>query len=126
MLKKLFLLLLFLVITSPVLAGELPKGVKPEQGKAWNLAPVPDSFTGEILGDSYTELSFWNVGQLSGDPIYSKAVVSADCAKSTTPGCSTGAPMEGTFSGGPDGVITIENHEYKLKEGKYFEYIGGG
>ena len=34
--------------------------------------------------------------------------------------------MEGTFSGGPDGVITIENHEYKLKEGKYFEYIGGG
>ncbi|KKS98062.1 MAG: hypothetical protein UV73_C0003G0004 [Candidatus Gottesmanbacteria bacterium GW2011_GWA2_43_14] len=126
MLKNLFLLFLLLINISPVLAGDLPKGVKPEQGKAWNLAPVPDSFTGEIIGDTYTELSFWNVGQLSGDPVYSKAAVSNNCAKSTTPGCGEGAPLEGTFSGGPDGVITIESYEYKLKEGKYFEFITGG
>ena len=101
--------------------------VKPQQGIATAMIPVADSFTGKILGEAYGQISFWNVGQLSGDPIYAKAILSGDCSKSTTPGCGVGAPVEGIFSGGPNGVITLDGgFTYTLKDGKYFELIFGG
>lgn len=126
MFKKLFLSLIFFTIVSPVMAVSWPPEVKPEQGKAWNKREVRDTYDGRVLGESYREMTFWNVGQVSGNSEYAKVVLSADCSKSTTPGCIAGDPMEGIFSGGPNGVITISGYEFKLHDGQYFELNSGG
>lgn len=132
--KKLILtvLSLFIILTAFFInpsftnAKGWPPEVRPEQGKAWNKTEVHDSYDGRVLGESYREISFWNVGEVSGNPAYAKAIFSADCSKSTTPGCSAGDPVEGIFSGGPNGVITISGYEYKLHDGQYFESGSGG
>lgn len=126
MVKKLFLALIFFVLASSVMAISWPPEVKPEQGKAWTKTEVHDSYDGRVLGESYREISFWNVGQVSGNPTYAKAIFSSDCSKSTTPGCKAGEPVEAIFSGGPNGVITGSGYEYKLHDGKYFELVSGG
>lgn len=126
MLKKLLLALFFLIVIAPVMAVGWPPEVKPEQGKASWRTPVPDSYDGHILGESYTEVLFWNVGAVSNDPAHAKVLWNNDCARSTVPGCSGGGIIEGTFSGGPNGIITISGYEYKLHDGKYFETETGG
>lgn len=107
-------------------AKSWPPEVRPEQGKAWNKREVHDTYDGRVLGESYREMTFWNVGQVSGNSEYAKVILTADCSKSTTPGCIAGDPMEGIFSGGPNGVITISGYEFKLHDGKYFELNSGG
>lgn len=126
MLEKLLLSLLFFIVASPAIAVSWPPEVKPEQGKAWNKREVHDTYDGRVLGESYREMTFWNVGQVSGNSEYAKVILSADCSKSTTPGCIAGDPMEGIFSGGPNGVITISGYEFKLHDGQYFELNSGG
>lgn len=132
--KKLILtvLSLFIILTAFFVdpyflhAKSWPPEVKPEQGKAWNKREVHDSYDGRVLGESYREITFWNVGEVSGNPAYAKAIFLADCSKSTTPGCIAGDPVEGTFSGGPNGVIFGPGYEYKLRDGQYFELNSGG
>lgn len=132
--KKLILALLsffiflatFFIVPSSTLAVSWPPEVKPEQGKASWKTPVPASYDGRILGESYTEVLFWNVGAVSVDPAHAKASVTNDCAKSTVPGCSGGGTTWGTFSGGPNGTLTISGYEYKLHDGQYFEGVSGG
>lgn len=132
--KKLILIVLslfifltaFFINPSSSHAISWPPEVKPEQGIAWNKMEVRDSYDGRVLGEAYREISFWNVGEKSGNPAYAKAIFSGNCAKSTTPGCSTGEPVEAIFTGGPNGVITIKGYEYKLYDGQYFEAVSGG
>lgn len=57
--KKLFFLVLFLIITSPALAVSWPPEVKPEQGKASGTLGTGD----EQLTVS---IDFWNVGEIGG------------------------------------------------------------
>ncbi|OGG01705.1 hypothetical protein A2W14_03760 [Candidatus Gottesmanbacteria bacterium RBG_16_37_8] len=123
MFRKLFLSLLFLLITtSPVQAVSWPPEVKPEQGKASGTFEFWDA-------KQIITIDFWNVGQTGGEE-YSKATVSRKCAeKQTSDGwtCVDDEPMpEGIFSGGPNGTITLEGEgaqlDLHLVDGKYFEF----
>jgi len=132
--KKLILIVLslfisfttFFIISTSILADNLSPNIQPEQGRAGWKTPVTDSYDGRVLGERYTEITFWNVGTMSKDPTYAKASLTNDCTKSTVPGCSGGGTVEGTFSGGPNGIMTISGYEYKLHDGQYFETSSGG
>lgn len=118
MFKKLFLSLLFFIITSPVLAGDLPKGVKPEQGKASGTLGIGD----EQLTIS---IDFWNVGEIGGGE-YGKATIDIGCTQKTIGDWKCTAdenpPGIGTFSGGPNGEITLDGDtNIQLVNGKYFK-----
>lgn len=62
----------FFIFSSSIFADNLPNGVVPQQGIASAMIPVIDSFTGKNVGETYMEISFWNVGQLSGNSEYAK------------------------------------------------------
>lgn len=124
---RLWLIGLFgFILVSPALAISWPPEVKPEQGKASWRTPVKDTYDGHILGENYTEVLFWNVGSVSNDPNHAKVSWQNDCTNSTVPGCGGGGTTWGTFSGGPNGTLTISGYEYKLHDGKYFEAESGG
>ncbi len=108
-----------------IFAGLLPPSVTPQQSYA-SILITQYTVNGESVGDAYSQIAFWNVGQLSENPEYAKAISSGDCSKSTTRGCGVGAPVEGTFSGGPNGVAKIGSYEYKLINGAYFELMLNG
>ena len=124
--KILFISIIFFIASfQSASAQSWPPEVKPEQGRAGWKTPVHDSYDGRVLGERYTEVLFWNVGARSADPAHAKVLWTNDCAKSTVPGCSGGGTIEGTFSGGPNGIMTISGYEYTLHDGKYFEGVSG-
>lgn len=116
MFKKLFLLLLFLIITSPVLAGDLPKGVKPEQGKASGTLGIGDE-------QLTVTIDFWNVGEIGGSE-YGEASVDIGCTQKTIGDWKCTAddnpPQTGSFSGGPNGKIIINGNTIQLVNGNKF------
>lgn len=122
----LIFLIPYLYFSVPTFADDLLPNIQPEQGRAGWKTPVTDSYDGRVLGERYTEVVFWNVGERSKDPTHAKAFMRNDCAKSTVPGCGGGGTVEGTFSGGPNGIMTISGYEYKLHDGQYFETGSGG
>lgn len=104
MLKKLLLILLFLITASPALAISWPPEVKPEQGRASGTLGIGD--------DQLTvNIEFWNVGEVGGGE-YGKATVELGCTNKMIGDWECVAdenpPQTGTFSGGPNGKITID------------------
>src|SRR4030067_2265460 len=121
MFRKLFLSLLFLLITtSPVQAVSWQPEVKPEQGKASGTIGIGDDDKLNVTID------FWNVGVLGGGD-YGKVIVDIGCTqKIVGDGWQCVAddepPEIGTFSGGPNGEITINGEtNIQLVNGTYFK-----
>src|SRR3989344_1332940 len=121
MLKKLFLSLLFLLITtSLVQAVGWPPEVKPEQGKASGTIGIGDDDKLNVTID------FWNVGTAGGGD-YGKAIVDLGCTQKTVGDgwecvADDSPPAIGTFSGGPNGEITIDGEtSIQLVNGQYFK-----
>ena len=119
MLKKLFLLVLFLIITYPVQAVNWPPEVKPEQGKATGTIGIGDDDKLNVTID------FWNVGEVGGGD-YGKVIVDIRCTQKTIGDgwqcvADDEPPEIGTFSGGPNGEITIDGEtNIQLVNGQYF------
>lgn len=111
MFKKLFFLVLFLLIATPVQAVSWPPEVKPEQGKA------SGTFTKAACTITYT-FTFWNVGE-TGVGDYGNTTFTAEttCSGSSKPDLET---LQGVFSGGPNGKVTIEGFVFNLVNGTYF------
>lgn len=119
--KFFFSFLLFFLCIIPVRAESIPNGVNPEKGQA-----------SLVLKDQYDVkaiITFWNVGQLSGNGKYSQLVLTSDCseAKVGDDKC-IGHTYNGTFSGGPNGSVTLENGgdiKLQLVNGTYFDMSAG-
>jgi len=94
---------------------------KPQRGTATGL--IPDYFGSDIS----VEIEFWNVGALNGDPAFADATVVTECVNVNIHNeegvVCEGVSLAGTFSGGPDGVITFETLTLQLRGGKYFEFV---
>jgi hypothetical protein len=95
----------------------IPFGVTPQQGKA--SARLPKLImSGGKWGSRTVTITFWNVGSMAGVK-YGLATIA-----------QTGASLPGfpdesnkaTFSGGPNGVLTISGFKVQLVGGKYFEW----
>jgi len=119
MFNKLFLLFLFLTIVTPAQAISWPPEVKPEQGEASGTTRTGD--------DQMTvSIDFWNVGEIGGSE-YGKVSVDMGCPQKTTTGwkctADSNPPAIGTFSGGPNGEISINGKKtgIQLVNGKSFK-----
>lgn len=114
MFKKLFLLILFLVIVTPAQAVvSWPPEVKPEQGRA--SARTQDIVSvGGHFGAATVNITFWNVGEQGGGN-YGKASVTITNSDLIDNSRVPDTTFQGSFSGGPDGVITLEGPASKIK-----------
>lgn len=122
--KKLILVVLslFIVLTSffinpsSILAISWPPEVKPEQGKASGTLGTGD----EKLS---VNIEFWNVGEVGGGE-YGKATIDIGCTQKMIGDWKCTAdnnpPQTGSFSGGPNGKITIGENVIQLVNGKNF------
>ncbi|OGK22024.1 hypothetical protein A3C23_02985 [Candidatus Roizmanbacteria bacterium RIFCSPHIGHO2_02_FULL_37_13b] len=114
MFKKLFLLILFLVITTPAQAVvSWPPEVKPEQGKASGTLGTGDT-------QLTVNIEFWNVGEVGG---YGEVTIGSVCPpEMVSEGCVSNEGI-GTFSGGPNGEITANGKKtgIQLVNGKSFK-----
>lgn len=94
-------------------AEELPPNAIPQEGKAYGK--IPDWF-GAI------EITFWNVGALSNEKTYHEAVVKGICIGPFPDNVHcTDQTVTGTFTGGPNGMISLNGLTLNLKNGEYFE-----
>ena len=120
MLRKVFPLILFLLITTPVQAVSWPPEVKPEQGRASGTLGIGDDDKLNVTID------FWNVGVVGGGD-YGKVIVDLGCTQKTIGDgwqcvADDEPPEIGTFSGGPNGEITINGEtSIQLVNGTYFK-----
>ena len=120
MLRKVFPLILFLLITTPVWAVGWPPEVKPEQGRASGTLGIGDDDKLNVTID------FWNVGVVGGGD-YGKVIVDLGCTQKTIGDgwqcvADDEPPEIGTFSGGPNGEITINGEtSIQLVNGTYFK-----
>src|SRR3989338_7866430 len=117
MFKKLFLLLLFFIVASPVHAASWPPEVKPEQGKASGSFTQAAGAAGQACTMMYT-FTFWNVGETGGRD-YGNTTFTAEttCTGSSKPDLET---LQGVFSGGPNGKVTVAGFVFNLVNGTYF------
>jgi len=117
----LFALLLALISLGSAQANEPQQQPQPRRGTATGL--IPDYFGSDIS----VEIDFWNVGALNGDPALADATVVTECVNVNIHNedgvVCEGVSLAGTFSGGPDGVITFETLTLQLRGGKYFEFV---
>lgn len=103
----------FFIISSPILADNLPSGIKPQQGIASGRVQNAVS-SGDHFGATTVKITFWNVGELGGSN-YGKASVTTMNSDLIDNIRVQETTIQGSFSGGPDGVITLEGSKAKLR-----------
>ena len=121
MFKKLFLLILFLVITTPVQAVvSWPPEVKPEQVTA--ITQIQES---KLQGAKWQSIiTFWNVGQVDDDPSYHEAKLISKCIAFPNGKCPSDVSSTGTFSGGPNGTFSFKEAKFSLINGTKAILVG--